>query len=1299
MKKMYFIQLFVVLFALLSGYSQAQTVITEWGFEENPLLPNNDTPAPNVGSGSASVLGNMTNLSRSTGSNTGCSQTSGTGSWAFGTANPGTNESSGAQFLVSTVGYQGIKITYDQRMSNSATRTERIQYTLDGVSWINFNVDPTNSTISCNGSYDNGRFDRGTTVGLNMSDSWSRKTVDFTSIVGANDNPNFGVRIVAAHFESTGEFRQANNSIAIATAGTWRFDNVRFTAAPANVSIITANNFVIYNEDAGTIQVPITVTNANPSPITLTFGLAIYATATAGDDFTWANTLTIPASTNGVFNLPITILDDQLAERTETIIVKILSGNNAAVSPNNYYQIVYVKDNDYQAPVATNEIKMNLLTSFSNGPIGANSAEIVVYDPTTERLYIANSIAGKLDIVNFSNPSVPTIFASIDITPYGGINSVAVNEGLVAVAMENANPQLNGSVVFFNADGVFINQVTVGALPDMITFNKDFTKILTANEGEPSADYSLDPEGSVSIIDLTPGIANLTNANVTNISLAIYNGQEATLLAQGIRIFSTSASVAQDLEPEYIVVSDDNTTAYVALQENNALLVVDLVNNAIVSINALGYSDYSSGNGMDASDQTGQVLITSLPVKGTYMPDAMAYATINGQGYVFTANEGDSREFGSVVDAARISTLPLDQTVFPDQAILKNNRFAGRLNGLNYSGDTDGDGDLDEIHVMGGRSFSIWNAQTADLVFDSKDLFEQILAAHPDFSAIFNASNTASNPSFKNRSDDKGPEPEGVVTAEINGSMYAFVSLERIGGAMIFNVDDPMNPVYVGYENNRLLTGIGPDLGAEGMIFISAEDSPNGGALLILANEVSSTLSVFQINTCAELSNVVLTALDSEICAGDSTEISFVGTPNLTFDWFLNNEIIVDQAAISLDAFESGTYSVFVANPDLACSGKSNALELIVNELPVLEITASSTELCFGDGLTLTAQGADAFEWNNDVENGIEFTPEASATYLVVGTNLTGCSAESEVSIVVNENPELEITASSTELCFGDGLTLTAQGADAFEWTNDVENGVEFTVETSTTYLVVGTNLTGCSAELEVSIVVNENPELEITASSTELCFGDALTLTAEGADMLEWNNDVVNGVEFTPEASATYIVVGTNATGCTSELEIAITINDNPEFTLGDDVTVCVYNLPVVLTAPAGFDAYLWTGDVAGASFTATAAGTYSCTVTNASGCVATESVEVFVSECLGFDVNSISVSVYPNPFDSKITIATNMSAGQILVTDMNGGIVRVLSFDSTQTELDLSALASGVYFIQVSSGSEIYRTRVVKY
>jgi hypothetical protein len=130
---------------------------------------------------------------------------------------------------------------------------------------------------------------------------------------------------------------------------------------------------------------------------------------------------------------------------------------------------------------------------------------------------------------------------------------------------------------------------------------------------------------------------------------------------------------------------------------------------------------------------------------------------------------------------------------------------------------------------MGGRSYSIWNAQTGALVYDSKDLIEQITANHPTFGAIFNASNTTGAPASKNRSDDKGPEPEGVAVSTINGSTYAFVSLERIGGVMMFNVDNPNTPVFVGYANNRSTTLSGPDLGAEGIIIIPAADSPNIG--------------------------------------------------------------------------------------------------------------------------------------------------------------------------------------------------------------------------------------------------------------------------------------------------------------------------------------------------------------------------------------------------------------------------------------------------------------------------------------
>jgi hypothetical protein len=232
-----------------------------------------------------------------------------------------------------------------------------------------------------------------------------------------------------------------------------------------------------------------------------------------------------------------------------------------------------------------------------------------------------------------------------------------------------------------------------------------------------------------------------------------------------------------------------------------------------------------------------------------------------------------------------------------------------------------------------------------------------------------------------------------------------------------------------------------------------------------------------------------------------------------------------------------------------------------------------------------------------------------------------------------------------------------------------------------------------------LEIVVNELPVLVVDATSTEICLGELITLTADGADMFEWNNNVENGVEFAPEESATYVVLGTNSTGCSAELEITITVNPMPSFTLGDDVTVCVYNLPVVITAPAGFEEYLWTGGVQGTSFTASAAGTYSCTVTNTFGCNATESIQVIVSECLGLNAEGFSVAVYPNPFDSRITIVSDFSAGQIALYDLNGSILRRLSFVSSQTELDLSDLASGVYFIEVANGSELHRTRIVKH
>jgi hypothetical protein len=173
----------------------------------------------------------------------------------------------------------------------------------------------------------------------------------------------------------------------------------------------------------------------------------------------------------------------------------------------------------------------------------------------------------------------------------------------------------------------------------------------------------------------------------------------------------------------------------------------------------------------------------------------------------------------------------------------------GRLNVTNKLGDTDGDGDFDEIYAYGGRSFSIYNANTGAEVHDSGNLLERVTAADATYGAIFNASNSfeTAAPTRKDRSDDKGPEPEGVTTGRIGNNLYAFVSMERVGGVMVFNINNPASPVLELYQNNRSLTAGTGDLGPEGIVFIPAADSPTGQPLLLLANEVSSTVAVYSI--------------------------------------------------------------------------------------------------------------------------------------------------------------------------------------------------------------------------------------------------------------------------------------------------------------------------------------------------------------------------------------------------------------------------------------------------------------------
>ena len=291
-------------------------------------------------------------------------------------------------------------------------------------------------------------------------------------------------------------------------------------------------------------------------------------------------------------------------------------------------------------------IELNVVGSYqAEGEVfDESAAEIVAHDPSNQRLFVVNALASTIDVLDINDPAMPVKLSTIDATAEGAAaNSVAVYGDLVAVAIEAENKQANGKVVFYNSTDLNkVGEVVVGALPDMVTFTRDGMKVLVANEGEPSDDYSVDPEGSVSIIDLSNGVASAT---VTTADFTGFNADQADLVTAGLRVFGPGATLAQDMEPEYIAVSIDNTKAWVALQENNAVAELDIAAGEITAIVPLGFKDHSIiGDELDASNRDSGINIRNWPVKGMYMPDAIASYGYNGKTYYITANEGDSRD-------------------------------------------------------------------------------------------------------------------------------------------------------------------------------------------------------------------------------------------------------------------------------------------------------------------------------------------------------------------------------------------------------------------------------------------------------------------------------------------------------------------------------------------------------------------------------------------------------------------------------------------------------------------------------
>lgn len=472
------------------------------------------------------------------------------------------------------------------------------------------------------------------------------------------------------------------------------------------------------------------------------------------------------------------------------------------------------------------------------------AAEIIQYDSKSKRLYFTDGNTKQVVVLDIQNPNTLKVVNRFSIKKYGySLNSVAVHNGIIAVAVEAKSKQKKGKAVFFDENGKFLKAFTVGALPDMITFSHDGKKVLVANEGEPNDSYTKDPEGSVSIIDLSKGIKKAKVKTIHFRSLSKADLDEST------RIGKPGQSPAQDFEPEYIAISQDNKRAFVTLQENNAVAIIDLENAKLIKVKGLGFKDHSKEeNGFDASDKSKKIEIKPHPVKGMYMPDSIASYTINGKTYYVIANEGDSRDYKGFSEETRVAKLKLDPKYFPNAKELQKKTNLGRLKTTTTMGDKNGDGLYEEIYSYGARSISVLDSN-GNMLSDSKNIISKKLAVlNPKH---FNANED--NNKLKNRSDDKGSEPEGLDVGEINGRFYAFVGLERDSGIMVFDVTNPKNIQYVTYISTRNFnkkpnSGYAGDIAPEGLEFIHASKSPNGKPLLAVAYEVSGSVALFEIN-------------------------------------------------------------------------------------------------------------------------------------------------------------------------------------------------------------------------------------------------------------------------------------------------------------------------------------------------------------------------------------------------------------------------------------------------------------------
>lgn len=524
-------------------------------------------------------------------------------------------------------------------------------------------------------------------------------------------------------------------------------------------------------------------------------------------------------------------------------------------------------------------LNMTQIARYVSGITDADGGvlEIVDYNSETGWAYAVNGKTGNLtaiaikdmqkkdtiDLLDGNDIDIKSLVTDENFV-YGDMTSISISPDgkILAVAIQAEGYADKGRVALFtcNIDGTltFIKTVEVGVQPDMVTFTEEGNKILTANEGEPRNGYAegaIDPMGTVTIISLSKENGTVT-ADAVDVDFTAFDSEiERSKLVKGNVVLKKDTAPSVDFEPEYIAISDKR--AYVALQEANAIAVLDIENCKFTDIYSAGFEDYSKvAVDIDKKDKTYNPK-TYVSLMGIRMPDGISVYNVDGVDYLLTANEGDSREWGNYLNEVEVDFGNEGEASLTNAITAENSGLSGKVvffNTKDYEGL-----DVTKDYLFGGRSFTIYkvNENGIEEVFDSGEDFEKITAEV--YKDNFNCSND--DRTIDDRSGKKGPEPENVTIGEIDGNVYAFVVLERIGGIMAYDITNPTDSKYVNYINSRNFSAdIYGDVSPEGLKFTTV----NGTPIVMAACEVSGTLGVYMLAKQTVVENEIDKEQDKE---------------------------------------------------------------------------------------------------------------------------------------------------------------------------------------------------------------------------------------------------------------------------------------------------------------------------------------------------------------------------------------------------------------------------------------------------